>query len=149
MIQLGTKGFNLVKLSSLGFRVPAGFIITTEVFRCREVIESYPPAQRNFVGQIHHHVALLEQATGRKLGDPANPLLLSVRSGTSISQPGMMDTLLNVGNNQNITAGIAAGTGNAWFAWDNYRRFLQSYGILPGFHGDALDASSRSTNGGW
>ena len=140
VIQLGTKGFNLVKLSSLGFRVPAGFIITTEVFRCREVIESYPPAQRNFVGQIHHHVALLEQATGRKLGDPANPLLLSVRSGSSISQPGMMDTLLNVGNNQNITAGIAAATGNAWFAWDNYRRFLQSYGMLHGLTRDAFDA---------
>ena len=75
-------GFNLVKLSSLGFRVPAGFIITTEVFRCREVIESYPPAQRNFVAQIRHHVTQLERATGRKVGDPANPLLLSVRSGS-------------------------------------------------------------------
>ena len=140
VIHLGTKGFNLVKLNSLGFRVPPGFIITTEVFRCREVIESYAPAQRKFHEQITHHLRRLEQAAGKTFGDPANPLLLSVRSGSSISQPGMMDTLLDVGNNLAITAGVAARTGNAWFAWDNYRRFLQNYGMAHDMTRDDFDA---------
>jgi len=140
VIHLGTKGFNLVKLNSLGFRVPPGFIVTTEVFRCREVIESYAPAQRNFHEQITHHLRRLEQAAGKTFGDPANPLLLSVRSGSSISQPGMMDTLLDVGNNPAITAGVAARTGNAWFAWDNYRRFLQNYGMAHDMTRDDFDA---------
>jgi pyruvate,orthophosphate dikinase len=140
VILLGTKGFNLVKLNSLNFRVPPGFIVTTEVFRCREVIESYAPAQRNFHEQITHHLRRLEHAAGKAFGDPANPLLLSVRSGSSISQPGMMDTLLDVGNNLAITAGVAARTGNAWFAWDNYRRFLQNYGMAHDLTRDAFDA---------
>jgi len=140
VIHLGTKGFNLVKLKSLGFRVPPGFIVTTEVFRCREVIESYAPAQHNFHEQIIHHLRGLEQVTGKIFGDPAHPLLLSVRSGSSISQPGMMDTLLDVGNNQEITAGVAARSGNAWFAWDNYRRFLQNYGMAHDLTRDDFDA---------
>jgi pyruvate,orthophosphate dikinase len=140
MILLGTKGFNLVKINSMGFRVPPGFIITTEVFRCREVIETYEPAQRNFFEQLTHHLRMLELTTGKTFGDPANPLLLSVRSGSSISQPGMMDTLLDVGNNEAITAGIAARTGNPWFAWDNYRRFLQSYGMAYDLSRDDFDA---------
>jgi pyruvate,orthophosphate dikinase len=140
VIHLGTKGFNLVKLHSLGFRVPPGFIVTTEVFRCREVIESYAPAQRHFHEQITHHLRRLEHATGKAFGDPANPLLLSVRSGAAISQPGMMDTLLDVGNNLEITTGVAARTGNAWFAWDNYRRFLQNYGMAHDLTRDDFDA---------
>ena len=140
LILLGTKGLNLVRLKALGFRVPPGFIITTEVFRCREVIANYPPAQRHFTEQVNRHLARLEAASGKRFGDPANPLLLSVRSGSSISQPGMMDTLLNVGNNAEITAGMAARTGNSWFAWDNYRRFLQSYGMLYGLTRDDFDA---------
>jgi pyruvate,orthophosphate dikinase len=120
--------------------VPPGFIVTTEVFRCREVIETYAPAQRNFHEQIIHHLQGLEQATGKSFGDPANPLLLSVRSGASISQPGMMDTLLDVGNNPEITAGVAARSGNAWFAWDNYRRFLQNYGMAHDLTRDEFDA---------
>lgn len=140
VIHLGNKGSNLVKLNSLGFRVPSGFIVTTEVFRCREVIESYAPAQRNFHDQIRHHLRRLELATGKAFGDPANPLLLSVRSGASISQPGMMDTLLDVGNNLEITAGVAARTGHPWFAWDNYRRFLQNYGMAHDMSRDDFDA---------
>ena len=140
VVLLGTKGVNLVRLSALGFRVPAGFIITTEVFRCRQVIENYPPAQRHFTDQINRHLARLEAVSGKKFGDPANPLLLSVRSGSSISQPGMMDTLLNVGNNPQITAGMAARSRNPWFAWDSYRRFLQSYGMLYELTRDDFDA---------
>ncbi|UCD82948.1 MAG: pyruvate, phosphate dikinase [Desulfobacterales bacterium] len=140
IIHLGNKGLNLVKLKNFGFPVPPGFIITTEVFRCRRVIASYPPATENFKEQVAQNIAKLEKITDKKFGDPKNPLLLSVRSGSSISQPGMMDTLLDVGNNEEITAGIAAITGNAWFAWDNYRRFLQCYGMAFGLKRDDFDA---------
>ena len=137
---LGTKGFNLVKLHELGFRVPPGFIVTTEVFRCRQVIEGYAPAQRTFQDQIRQALQRLEQASGKRFGDPADPLLLSVRSGSAVSQPGMMDTLLDVGNNEDITTAVAARTGNAWFAWDNYRRFLQNYGMAHDLTRDDFDA---------
>ncbi len=140
IIHLGNKGINMVKLKNFGFPVPPGFIITTEVFRCRQIIDSYHPATDNFKEQVARNVATLEKISGKKFGDPQNPLLLSVRSGSSISQPGMMDTLLDVGNNEEITEGIAAMTGNAWFAWDNYRRFLQCYGMACGLKRDDFDA---------
>jgi pyruvate,orthophosphate dikinase len=140
IIHLGNKGINMVKLKNFGFPVPPGFIITTEVFRCRRIIDSYPPATDNFKEQVAGNVAALEKVTGKKFGDPKNPMLLSVRSGSSISQPGMMDTLLDVGNNEEITAGIAGQTGNKWFAWDNYRRFLQCYGMAFGLKRDDFDA---------
>jgi pyruvate,orthophosphate dikinase len=130
----------MVRLKSYGYPIPPGFIITTEVFRCREIIDSYPPAEDNFKEQIAQNIARLETSSGKKFGDPQNPLLLSVRSGSSISQPGMMDTLLDVGNNEEITQGIANLTGNAWFAWDNYRRFLQCYGMAHGLKRDDFDA---------
>ena len=82
----------------------------------------------------------MEESTGKKFGDPGHPLLFSVRSGSSISQPGMMDTFLNVGMNEEIATGLAALTGNAWFAWDNYRRFLQGYGMASGLKRDDFDA---------
>ena len=140
IIHLGNKGLNMVRLKNFGYPVPPGFIITTEVFRCREIIDSYPPAESNFKEQIAQNISILEKASGKIFGDPQNPLLLSVRSGSSISQPGMMDTLLNVGNNEAIAAGLAAKTGNAWFAWDNYRRFLQAYGMVFGLERDDFDA---------
>ncbi|MCP4623711.1 MAG: pyruvate, phosphate dikinase [bacterium] len=140
IIHLGNKGINMVKLKNFGYPVPPGFIITTEVFRCRRIIDSYPPATDNFKEQVAGNVAALEKISGKKYGDPKNPLLLSVRSGSSISQPGMMDTLLDVGNNEDITAGIAGKTGNKWFAWDNYRRFLQCYGMAFGLKRDDFDA---------
>jgi pyruvate,orthophosphate dikinase len=141
IIHLGNKGLNMVKLRNFGFPVPPGFIITTEVFRCRQVIDSYPPAADNFKEQVARNIAVLEKASGKTFGDPGNPLLLSVRSGSSISQPGMMDTLLDVGNNEEITTGIAAKTRNTWFAWDNYRRFLQCYGMAFGLKRDEFDAT--------
>ena len=129
IIYLGTKGSNMVKLKQYGLPVPPGFIITTEAFRCREIIEKYPPAETNFKNQMAHQISLLEKLTNRKFGDPKRPLLFSVRSGSAVSQPGMMDTFINTGNNEDISAGLAAWTGNAWFAWDSYRRFLQCYGM--------------------
>jgi pyruvate,orthophosphate dikinase len=140
IIYLGNKGLNLVRLKNFGYPVPPGFIITTEVFRCREIIQSYPPAEQNFKEKILQNISALEKATGKIFGDRQNPLLLSVRSGSAISQPGMMDTLLDVGINEEITEGIAEKTGNAWFAWDNYRRFLQSYGMAFGMERDDFDA---------
>jgi pyruvate,orthophosphate dikinase len=140
IIHLGNKGLNMVRLKAHGYPIPDGFIITTEVFRCREIIDSYPPAEDNFKEQISQNISRLQEHTGKKFGDPLNPLLLSVRSGSSISQPGMMDTLLDVGNNEEITEGIARKTDNAWFAWDNYRRFLQCYGMAFGLKRDDFDA---------
>ena len=139
IIHLGNKGHNLVRLNRMGFPVPPGFIITTEIFRCRYIVENYQPAESNFKDQISAHIRLLEKQTGKRFGDPANPLLFSVRSGSSISQPGMMDTFLNVGMDERIAAGLAERTGNGWFAWDNYRRFVQCYGMAHGLARDDFD----------
>jgi pyruvate,orthophosphate dikinase len=140
IIYLGNKGLNLVRLKNLGLPIPPGFIITTEAFRCREILDNYPPAKQNFREQLKKHIADLEKVTGKTFGDPKNPLLFSVRSGSSISQPGMMDTFLDVGMNEDIASGIAERTGNAWFAWDSYRRFLQCYGMAFGLERDDFDA---------
>jgi pyruvate,orthophosphate dikinase len=140
IIYLGNKGLNLMKLRNFGLPVPPGFIITTEAFRCREIIDGFLPAQQNFTEQVAHQIALLERTSGKRFGDPRNPLLLSVRSGASISQPGMMDTFLDVGVNAEIAEGLAAKTGNPWFAWDNYRRFIQCTGMAYGMERDDFDA---------
>jgi pyruvate, orthophosphate dikinase len=140
IIYLGNKGLNLVRLKNYGLPVPPGFIITTEAFRCREIIYNYPPAKQKFREQLEKHITDLEKQTGKTFGNPENPLVFSVRSGSSISQPGMMDTFLDVGMNEEIAAGIAERTGNAWFAWDCYRRFLQCYGMAFGLERDDFDA---------
>ena len=139
IIHLGNKGLNLVRLSRYGFPVPPGFIITTEVFRALDVINNYPPAEKNLKDQMAHEISVLEKITGKSFGNPKNPLLLSVRSGSAISQPGMMDTFLNVGINEDIVRGIIDITGEEWFAWDCYRRFLQSYGMAFGLTRDDFD----------
>ena len=139
IIFLGNKGLNLIKLKKLGAAVPEGFIITTEVFKCREIINNYKPANINFKQSVAKMVANLEKRTGKNFGDPENPLLLSVRSGSSISQPGMLDSFLNVGINEEIAASIAKTSNNPWFAWDCYRRFIQGYGMAFGIKRDAFD----------
>ena len=140
IIYLGNKGYNLVKLNNFNFPVPPGFIITTEMFRFREVIDTFSPAKQNFKDQVYHHISKIQQITGKTLGHPPNPLLFSIRSGSSISQPGMMDTFLNVGMNEEIARGLAEKTGNVWFSWDCYRRFLQGYGMSFGIERDEFDA---------
>ncbi len=140
IIFLGNKGLNMMKLKSFGFPVPPGFIVTTEVFRCREVIESYGAAEENFRDQIALNIGILEKYTGKQFGDPRNPLMLSVRSGSSISQPGMMDTFLDVGMNEAIAEGLGTQVDNAWFAWDNYRRFLQCWGMSFDLERNDFDA---------
>ncbi len=139
IIFLGNKGLNLIKLKKLGIAVPDGFIITTEVFKCREIINQYKPANINFKQYVTKMVASLERRTKKKFGDPKNPLLLSVRSGSSISQPGMLDSFLNVGMTEEIAACIAETRKNPWFAWDSYRRFIQGYGMAFGIKRDTFD----------
>jgi pyruvate,orthophosphate dikinase len=122
----------LAVLASEGVRVPPGFIITTEVFRCLRIIETYKHAHDHFEREVRNGIQQMEQATGREFGNPAKPLLLAVRSGATISMPGMMATLLNVGINEEVVEGLVQSTGEPWFAWDNYRRFLQSWGMSFG-----------------
>ncbi|MCF8551322.1 MAG: pyruvate, phosphate dikinase [Candidatus Nanopelagicales bacterium] len=122
---LGGKGANLAEMVSLGLRVPPGFTITTEA--CREYLTtgSEPSVLRN---QVSGALAALERDMGRTLGDPADPLLVSVRSGAKFSMPGMMETVLNIGLNDSSVEGLAQIAGDPRFAWDSYRRLLQMYG---------------------
>ncbi len=140
IIHLGSKGLNMVKLKSFGLPVPPGFIVSTEAFRCREIIDGYPPAEKNFKEQIAYQISSVEMLSGKTFGKPKNPLLFSVRSGSAVSQPGMMDTFLNTGINEELVSIMADQTGNAWFAWDSYRRFLQCYGMSFDLDRDTFDA---------
>ncbi|BBO85270.1 phosphoenolpyruvate synthase/pyruvate phosphate dikinase [Desulfosarcina ovata subsp. sediminis] len=140
IIYMGNKGLNLLKLKNLGLPVPPGFIVTTEAFRCRGLIDGFAPVNKNFRQQVRRHITHMQKITGKRFGDPTNPLIFSVRSGASISQPGMMETFLDVGINEKIATGLAHKMDNPWFAWDNYRRFLQCYGMAFGLERDDFDA---------
>lgn len=123
---LGGKGANLAEMSSIGLPVPPGFTITTQV--CTYYYdhdESYPD---DLEDQVSKAVKALEGSMGAGFGDKSNPLLVSVRSGARVSMPGMMDTVLNLGLNDETVAGLAAKSGDERFAWDSYRRFIQMYG---------------------
>lgn len=138
-IYLGSKGHILANLHGIGIQVPPGFVITTEYFRCRSVIESFSQSWQDFEDRVMSLVHKVEEETGRRFGQPENPLLFSVRSGSAVSMPGMMNTFLNVGINEEIVEGLIAQTGEAWFAWDNYRRFLQSWAMSFDMPRDAFD----------
>src|SRR5438128_3835592 len=123
---LGGKGANLAEMTRIGLPVPPGFTLTTEVcsyFYAHN--RSYPPQLK---AEVEAALAKVEESVGKKLGDNNSPLLLSVRSGARDSMPGMMDTILNLGMNDEVVEIVAKKTGNARFAWDSYRRFLQMYG---------------------
>jgi len=123
---LGGKGANLAEMTSLGIPVPPGFTISADV--CKYYYENgkkYPPEMQE---QVDSALAKLEKTTGKKFGDAQNPLLVSVRSGAAVSMPGMMDTVLNLGLNEEIVESIIQKTGNERFAWDAYRRFIQMFG---------------------
>ncbi|HXX57189.1 MAG TPA: PEP/pyruvate-binding domain-containing protein [Thermodesulfovibrionales bacterium] len=139
-IHLGNKGYNLVKLASLGIPVPPGFIITTEAFRCMPAISQFRPVRDHLHEGIGDQMGELEKLTGKKFGDPANPLLVSVRSGAAVSMPGMMNSFLNVGLHEAAVEGLIGQTGRPWFAWDCYRRFLQCWGMFFGIDRDIFDA---------
>jgi pyruvate, orthophosphate dikinase len=122
---LGGKGVGLAEMTQLGVPVPAGFTITTDA--CRAYLrEGGLPA--GLEEEVDAHIGRLEEKTGKRFGDPADPLLVSVRSGAAISMPGMMDTILNVGLNDEAVEGLARSTGNEAFAQDCYRRLIQMYG---------------------
>ena len=122
---LGGKGANLAEMANLGIRVPPGFTISTEVCAIYTQKGEYPPEVEE---QTRENLRKLEEITGKKFGDPENPLLVSVRSGARISMPGMMDTVLNLGLNDKSVEGLAKKTGNPRFAYDCYRRLLQMFG---------------------
>jgi pyruvate,orthophosphate dikinase len=123
---LGGKGANLCEMTSLGVPVPPGFTISTEV--CRQYYENNRTYSDEIKKQVAENLAKLEKEMGKTLGDANDPLLVSVRSGAAVSMPGMMDTVLNLGLNLAAVEGIAKNTGNARFAWDSYRRFIQMFG---------------------
>ena len=124
-VLLGGKGAELAEMTSLGLPVPPGFTITTEA--CLEYYRNGQAPPEDLWDQVDEELRGLEAATGRKFGDPANPLLLSVRSGAAVSMPGMMDTILNLGINQAVVGGIASRLDDEHFALDLYRRFIQMY----------------------
>jgi len=144
-IYLGNKGYFLKRLRAFGYPVPPGFIVTTELFRCRHAILAYEAAEADFRRRLRQEVRRLEQTTGRAFGDPRRPLLLSVRSGSTITMPGMMDTFLNIGINDEIVESMARQPRFAWAAWDNYRRFLQCWGMSCGIARDRFDELLSAT----
>ncbi|ROO61699.1 pyruvate phosphate dikinase [Micromonospora sp. Llam0] len=145
---LGGKGANLAEMTNLGLPVPPGFTITTEACRAYLATGAVPP---DLPDQIAAALDRLERQRGKRLGDPADPLLVSVRSGARFSMPGMMETVLNVGLNDECVAGLAAQAGgDERFAWDSYRRLVQMFGRtvcgVPGEEFDqALEAAKRAT----
>src|SRR5215813_3953957 len=134
---LGGKGANLAEMTNIGLPVPPGFTITTEA--CRYFL-AHGGVPEGLAGEVAEHLARMEQAMGRQLGDPADPLLVSVRSGAKFSMPGMMDTVLNIGITDESVHGLAKQSGNERFAWDAYRRLVQMFGkTVLGIDGDAFE----------
>jgi pyruvate, orthophosphate dikinase len=138
-IFLGSKAFFLKKLYLANFPVPPGFILTTEVFRRRKAIQNHPDIKKEMDELILSNLHKLEKLTGRQYGNPLNPLLLSVRSGTAISMPGAMDTFLNVGMNDEFVEELSKQPNFGWTSWDSYRRFIQSWGMAKGIPRDEFD----------
>ena len=122
---LGGKGANLAEMTNLGMPVPQGFTISTEA--CTRYYEDGEKIAQDIQDQIYEYLAKMEEITGKKFGDPHNPLLVSVRSGSRASMPGMMDTILNLGLNDEVVESFAKITNNPRFAYDSYRRFIQMY----------------------
>src|SRR5205085_3400419 len=134
---LGGKGANLAEMTSvLGLPVPGGFTITTDA--CRAYMDAGWP--NGLDAEVTKHLTALEKKMGRRLGDPVDPLLVSVRSGAKFSMPGMMDTVLNLGLNDDSVEGLAKQTNDERFAFDSYRRFIAMYGrIVLGLEGEPFD----------
>jgi pyruvate,orthophosphate dikinase len=131
---LGGKGVGLAEMTQLGVPVPAGFTVTTDA--CRAYMQNGKALPERLEPEIAEHLRGLEEKTGKRFGDPQDPLLVSVRSGAAISMPGMMDTILNLGLNDEAVEGLAQATGNPRFAYDSYRRLIQMYGEVV----DGVDA---------
>jgi len=135
---LGGKGIGLAEMTQLGVPVPAGFTVTTDA--CRAYMENDKALPEGLEPEIEEHLRTLEERTGTRFGDPADPLLVSVRSGAAISMPGMMDTILNLGLNDESVEGLAERTHNPRFAYDSYRRLIQMYGeVVEGVDGQRFE----------
>jgi len=140
---LGGKGAGLAEMTRIGLPVPAGFTISTEA--CDHYYKNGKRYPAGLKEQVRQHLARLEKVTKKKLGNPANPLLVSVRSGSARSMPGMMETILNLGLNDKSVVGLAAGTKNERFAYDSYRRFVQMYStVVTGLPKDHLEERLRA-----
>src|SRR6476469_8619745 len=143
---LGGKGANLAEMTRLGLPVPPGFTISTEA--CRAYLLS-GRAPVELAEQVSEHLGALEAKLGRSLGQSDDPLLVSVRSGAKFSMPGMMETVLNVGLNDQSVRGLAAQTGNERFAFDSYRRLIQMFGkTVMGVHGEHFEAALDEVKAG-
>ena len=137
---LGGKGVGLAEMTALGVPVPAGFTITTDA--CRTYMAVGKQVPEGLDAEVGEHIAALEARSGKRFGDPSDPLLVSVRSGAAISMPGMMDTILNLGLTDVSVAGLAAVTGNPRFAYDSYRRLIQMYGeVVDGVDGHRFEGA--------
>src|SRR5213593_4100593 len=124
-------------MTALGIPVPAGFTITTDA--CRDYLRT-KELPEGLEAEIDEHLASLEETTGKRFGEAGDPLLVSVRSGAAVSMPGMMDTILNLGLNDEAVEGLASRTGNARFARDSYRRLIQMYGeVVDGIDGHRFE----------
>lgn len=122
---LGGKGANLAEMTNIGLPVPQGFTITTEA--CTQYYEDGREINESIQEEINENIKKMEKITGKKFGDKENPLLVSVRSGARASMPGMMDTILNLGLNEEVVNVLAEKSNNERWAWDCYRRFIQMY----------------------
>ena len=131
---LGGKGIGLAEMTQLGVPVPAGFTITTDA--CREYSRNGKELPHGLEDEVAEHIVALEERSGKRFGDPDDPLLVSVRSGAAVSMPGMMDTILNLGLNDEAVEGLTRTCGNPRFAYDSYRRLIQMYGQVV----DGIDA---------
>ncbi len=137
---LGGKGANLAEMTSLGIPVPPGFTISTEM--CQAFYEAGEKLPKELIASIETALVRVEQKIGKKFGDKKNPLLVSVRSGARASMPGMMDTILNLGLNDDTVEGLAEASGNPRFAWDSYRRFIQMYSeVVMGMNSSFLEVA--------
>ncbi len=125
---LGGKGANLAEMTNIGLPVPQGFTVTTEA--CTQYYEDGRKINDEIQAQIMEYIDKMEGITGKKFGDKENPLLVSVRSGARASMPGMMDTILNLGLNEEVVEVMSAKSGNPRWAWDCYRRFIQMYSAV-------------------
>ncbi|MDD4503705.1 MAG: PEP/pyruvate-binding domain-containing protein [Clostridiaceae bacterium] len=137
---LGAKAYFLKKMISYEFPIPPGFVLTTEVFRHKDTVIEHPYMEQEMDQFILNHIWEIEKITKQQFGNPRNPLLFSVRSGTAISMPGAMRTFLNVGMNDEIAETFSKSPNHEWTAWDCYRRFIQSWGMAYGIERDIFDS---------
>src|SRR5688500_2974715 len=138
-MMLGGKGAGLAEMTRLGLPVPPGFIITSEI--CEKYYEAGRRLPDGLMDEVRNSIRRLEGLTGKRFGDRENPLLVSVRSGAPVSMPGMMDTILNLGLNDETVEGLAKQSGKPEFAWDTYWRFMQMLGkIILGIDARKFDS---------